>query len=125
MSAGWAREGVSLLVPDERARSWWMKKYRGWILAVLALAGCATTSQPPVPDEAMASAGKSDLATLTRGHSVYMSQCTRCHEAKMPSEISGEDWHVVVPGMAWNASISQADEEAVLAYILAARSVAP
>lgn len=102
-----------------------MKKFGHGLLAALVFAGCATTSKPPVPDEAMASAGKVDLATLERGHGVYMSQCTRCHEAKMPSEISGEDWHIVVPGMAWNASISKADEEAVLAYILAARETAP
>jgi orotidine-5'-phosphate decarboxylase len=70
----------------------------------------------------MARASGVELVKLTRGHEVYMSDCTRCHEAKMPSEVSGEDWHIVVPGMAWNASISEVDEEAVLAYILAAKA---
>jgi hypothetical protein len=41
----------------------------------------------------------------------------------MPADISSDDWHVVVPGMAWNASLSAADEEAVLAYIIAAKGV--
>ncbi len=50
-----------------------------------------------------------------------MAQCSRCHEPMMPSEVSKDDWHIVTPGMAWNAGISEADEEAVLKYILAAR----
>ncbi|MBK1827845.1 c-type cytochrome [Haloferula rosea] len=95
-----------------------------WLVGVM-VTSCATTRKPPVPDQAMATAGKVDLTTLERGHTVYMSQCTRCHEAMMPSAVSGEDWHVVVPGMAWNAGISAADEEAVTAYILAAREVSP
>lgn len=61
------------------------------------------------------------LSKLQRGHEVYTSQCSRCHELKMPSKISSADWHIVVPGMAWNASISADDEDAVLKYILAAR----
>ncbi len=40
----------------------------------------------------------------------------------MPDDVSKADWHVVVPGMAWNAGISEAEEEAVLDYILAAKS---
>jgi hypothetical protein len=39
----------------------------------------------------------------------------------MPSEVSSADWHIVVPGMAWNAGISKADENAVLKYIMAAK----
>lgn len=101
-----------------------MRKYDWWFLPVSVLAGCLATSQPPAPDAMMAAASGEELATLTRGHGVYMSQCTRCHEAKMPSAVSGEDWHIVVPGMAWNASISEADEKAVLAYILAVRAEA-
>jgi orotidine-5'-phosphate decarboxylase len=61
------------------------------------------------------------LAKLQKGHEVYVNQCGRCHELKMPSKISGEDWHIVVPGMAWNAGISEDDEDAVLKYILSAR----
>jgi len=61
------------------------------------------------------------MGTLKRGHTVYQTECARCHEPMMPSEVSGKDWHLVVPGMAWNAGISAADEEAVLRYIMAAR----
>ena len=41
----------------------------------------------------------------------------------LPKEVSEGDWHIVVPGMAWNAGIEPADEEAVLQYLLAARDM--
>lgn len=59
--------------------------------------------------------------TLVRGHAIYVSQCGRCHERVMPKDVTREDWHMVVPGMAWNAGISKADERALTAYILAAK----
>ena len=41
----------------------------------------------------------------------------------LPHEVSEGDWHIVVPGMAWNAGISKDEEEAVLQYLLAAREM--
>lgn len=102
-----------------------MKKSFFPFLVSVVLIGCASQTVPPVPDQAMAASSRVKLATLTRGHQVYMSECTRCHEAWFPAEISGDDWHVVVPGMAWNANISSSDEEALLAYLLAAREETP
>jgi mono/diheme cytochrome c family protein len=87
-------------------------------LALLAN-GCATRTNIPIPDLKMANESGHDLASLQRGHQIYLTQCSRCHEAKMPSQISREDWHIVTPGMAWNAGISEADEAAVLNYIMA------
>lgn len=69
----------------------------------------------------MAAAASASLVTLERGHQVFVKHCGRCHGYEMPDEVSGPDWHVVVPGMAWNAGISQADEAAVLQYVIAAR----
>ena len=90
-------------------------------LFIAAAAGCAPAPVIPVPDAAMASKSGEQLATLQKGYGVYMAQCSRCHEPMMPSKVSDEDWHVVTPGMAWNAGISEADEAAVLKYILAAK----
>lgn len=88
---------------------------------VALLCSCAGPMQPPLPSPEMAGRSGKPLSTLQRGHAVYLAQCTRCHEAKLPETISHEDWHVVVPGMAWNAGISKADEKAVLSYLLAAK----
>jgi hypothetical protein len=90
-------------------------------LLIAVVAGCAPAPVIPVPDAAMAAKSGHELLTLQKGYGVYMAQCSRCHEPMMPSEISNADWHIVTPGMAWNAGISEADEAAVLKYILAAK----
>lgn len=87
------------------------------------LVGCAAKpGLPPEPGVGMAASSGTDLAILEKGHQVYLANCMRCHEPMMPKEVSQADWHLVVPGMSWNAGISEADEEALTAYILAARS---
>lgn len=88
----------------------------------LLLAACASAVKTaPVPDAAMATRSGVKEEALQRGHTVYLSQCGRCHEHIMPADVTRADWHVVVPGMAWNAGISAADEKALTAYILAAK----
>jgi len=101
-----------------------MKGVRAGVLLGSLLAGCEREPEiPPVPSVAMAEASGHPVETLEHGRAVYMSECARCHVPLMPDRLGGEDWHVVVPGMAWNAGISEADEEAVLAYVMASRSM--
>ena len=88
-------------------------------LLLLLLSGCATKTAP-IPDATMASRSGTKYETLQRGHAVYLAHCGRCHELILPDKVSKADWHVVVPGMSWNAGISEADESALTAYILAA-----
>lgn len=98
-----------------------MKPYIALTLTACIFVGCAAKTKIPAPTAEMVAESGESAETLKRGHLVYSTHCTRCHEPIMPSEISGTDWHVVVPGMAWNAGISEADENAVLKYIMAAR----
>lgn len=97
-----------------------LMKNRLPLLPFLLLAACASATAP-LPDTAMA--GRSGVAyeTLQRGHAVYLAHCGRCHDFILPDDVSREDWHVVVPGMAWNAGISEAEEAALTAYISAAK----
>ena len=88
-------------------------------LLLLLLSGCATKTAP-IPDATMAGRSGTKYETLQRGHAVYLAHCGRCHELILPGNVSKEDWHVVVPGMSWNAGISEADESALTAYIHAA-----
>jgi hypothetical protein len=97
-----------------------MNKALVFLPCLLLLPGCATKTAP-VPDATMAGRSGTKLDTLQRGHAVYMAQCGRCHEPILPADVSRDDWHVVVPGMSWNAGISEADEQALTAYILAAK----
>lgn len=71
----------------------------------------------------MAQGSGENLATLQRGHALFLSHCGRCHEPQMPASVSAADWHVVVPGMAWNAGLAKADEAAILKYLLAAQQI--
>ncbi|QJE96802.1 hypothetical protein [Luteolibacter luteus] len=91
------------------------------IVPLLLLAACATqVKTAPAPDAAMSQRSGVKMETLQRGHTVYLSQCGRCHQHIMPADVTKSDWHVVVPGMAWNAGISAADEKALAAYLTAA-----
>jgi hypothetical protein len=90
------------------------------LLPCLLLAACATKTAP-IPDASMATRSGVKYETLQRGHAVYLAHCGRCHEPILPADVSKADWHVVVPGMSWNAGIPAADEAALTAYILAAK----
>ena len=89
-------------------------------LSCLLHPACATKTAP-IPDATMATRSGVKYETLQRGHAVYLAHCGRCHQPILPADVSKADWHVVVPGMAWNAGISEADETALTAYILAAK----
>lgn len=96
-------------------------KVPAFLLSCLLLASCAATKTAPIPDAAMAARSGEKVAKLQRGHAVYLAHCGRCHEHVLPKDVSKDDWHVVAPGMAWNAGISAADEKALTAYLLAAK----
>ena len=79
----------------------------------------------PVPDTMMAMRSKTSLETLHTGHGVYMRKCGECHTHLLPDEITSDDWHVVVPGMAWNAGLEAVEEKALLKYLIAAKKTSP
>lgn len=89
------------------------------------LAACAPQTleqKTPIATAEMAQRSQQPLGTLQRGRALYIAHCGRCHEHQLPASVSSEDWHVVAPGMAWNAGLNKSDERAVLAYLLAATS---
>ena len=94
-----------------------------FIVATSALIlSCATKEpdSPHVPTRAMADATGSDLALIGEGYTIYKRHCAQCHELKVPKSIPSKAWHVIVPGMAWNAGLSNAEEVKVYSYISAA-----
>lgn len=38
----------------------------------------------------------------------------------MPKDMRVKEWHMIVPGMAWNAGLKKEDENAVMVYLVAA-----
>lgn len=96
-----------------------------WLSLLLALAAfsCApTASEPPAVTPAMAARSGKSEGRLQVGRALYLAHCGRCHEMQMPETVSDEDWHVVVPGMAWNAGLSKQDEKALHDYLIAAKA---
>lgn len=97
-----------------------------WILSfsILATLGCAPSleKQAPAVTAAMVARSSSTEGTLQQGRALYIAHCGRCHEYQWPDTVSDADWHVVVPGMAWNAGLSKQDEHAVHQYLIAAQS---
>jgi hypothetical protein len=96
---------------------------------LLVLVSCQTVPpagfgiEVPPPDWRMALRSGTPLPVLGRGYAVYLKQCSQCHVAKLPDDMTREQWHVIIPGMAWNAGIDAQEEHDVLAYMLAARGV--
>lgn len=92
------------------------------IVTLFAVVACTYNSsgENGAPTRAMALATNSDLREIGEGHAIYMRQCSQCHEAKLPATIPSKAWHVIVPGMAWNAGLSKAEEDKVHSYIMAA-----
>jgi hypothetical protein len=89
---------------------------------VIFIAGCTMGTRPiPVADAGMAERSGVPLETLERGNAAYLTQCGQCHRLVHPDSLKTSDWHLVVPGMCWNAGLTQADEAVILKYVLAAK----
>ena len=91
------------------------------IFTLFAVVACTYNSsgENGAPTRAMALATNSDLREIGEGHAIYMRQCSQCHEAKLPATIPSKAWHVIVPGMAWNAGLNKEDEKAIMVYLAA------
>lgn len=96
-----------------------MKRLVAVVLPCVFLGACATEPPAPEPDVRMAARSGVPQDLLERGHRVYLMQCGRCHDHVLPDDVTRADWHVVLPGMAWNAGLSDADQAAVMSYIMA------
>jgi cytochrome c5 len=92
-------------------------------LLVIMISGCAQqVAVVPLADTRMAESSGVPLAELRKGHALYVSKCGRCHELIAPDQVKTADWHLVLPGMCWNAGLEEADEKQIMKYILAAKS---
>ena len=95
------------------------------LLAVSLVTACIHTFQDPneyhaVPSKDMELVTKVPLAKLKEGHAIYKVQCSKCHEPKFPGAVPSDQWHIIIPGMAWNAGLSKDEEKKLNTYIIAA-----
>jgi hypothetical protein len=75
----------------------------------------------PNPNASMAKKSGKTLDDLQRGHEVYMLQCGQCHRYKLPQDLDIDEWQTAVPKMISHAGLESADEQAVLAYVVAVK----
>lgn len=78
-------------------------------------------SEVPNPTPAMAKASGTSLETLQHGHVTYMLKCGECHAYMLPKDLFEDEWEDAVPEMIKHAGLQSADEQAVLAYVLAVK----
>lgn len=81
----------------------------------------AVNENAPLPTHAMAQKSGYSYYDISQGHSTYMRKCGECHTHLLPEDIPAKDWHLIVPGMAWNSGIDKENEDALLKYLLAAK----
>ena len=95
-------------------------------IAFAVLAGCeSTTHQPPPVTAQMAKTGPAkqvSLATLQKGRTLFVSRCIECHILPAVSSHTAAQWPRVVDEMAERSSLKEPERNALLAYLLAARS---
>jgi len=93
---------------------------------LVVLAGCQSqfNNTAPAITPAVASAKNNsslNMATLERGRTVFASRCIECHVLPAIPNYPAERWPRIVHWMSDRAALKPADQEAVIAYILAAR----
>lgn len=89
-------------------------------LSIITACSLQHPNDPFAPTSAMAKSSGKPLADLGRGHAIFMRQCSQCHDKRIPNEIPTGEWHKIVPGMAWNAGLSEEERGYVTDYVVAA-----
>ena len=103
-----------------------MKKISIIPVVVACLLGCESANYvPPVtPQMAAATKGRHvDVATLREGRTLLVHRCIECHTLPPLWHYSIEDWPEIVNSMSHRASLKPAERDAIVAYILAVRSI--
>ncbi len=99
------------------------------LLAVLALllAGCESTpsNAPPISPALIRSGARehADARLLTEGRSLLLNRCIQCHALPETAKYSPARLREIVATMAGRANLKAGEREAVLQYLLAARSL--
>lgn len=80
-------------------------------------------SNVPNPSAEMASKSGLPLSRLQRGHEVYMLKCGECHDYMLPQNVDLEDWQDALPKMIGHAGLGDAEEKAVLDYVIGVKKI--
>ena len=96
------------------------------LILLACLVACESVNYVPPVIPQMANATKErkfDVATLSEGRRLLVHRCIECHTLPPLWHYAVEDWPNIINSMAHRASLKSAERDAVVAYILAVRSV--
>jgi hypothetical protein len=102
-----------------------MKKILVLLAVVACLVACESLNYVPPATPQMAAAIKGrpvNVATLRKGRTLLVHRCIECHTLPPLWHYKTEDWPEIVNSMAHRARLTPAEQDAVVAYILAVRS---
>jgi hypothetical protein len=102
-----------------------MKKILNLLVVVACLVACESINYVPPATPQMAAAIKGqpvNVALLQKGRRLLAHRCIECHTLPPLWHYKIEDWPEIVNSMAHRASLKPAEQDAVVAYILAVRS---
>jgi len=102
-----------------------MKKVSVFVVLACLLLSCESINYVPPATSRMATPKKGqhvDLAMLREGRTLFVHRCIECHTLPVLWRYSTDDWPSIVDSMSHRASLKPAEREAIVAYILAARS---
>jgi hypothetical protein len=103
-----------------------MKKVSILLVFVACLMACESVNYVPPVTLQMAAVTKGrriDVATLREGRTLLVHRCIECHTLPPLWHYAVEDWPNIVNSMAHRASLKPGERDAIVAYILAVRSI--
>ncbi len=103
-----------------------MKKVSIFVVLACLLVSCESTNYVPPVTSQMATVRKGQhagLPMLREGRTLFVHRCIECHTLPVLWRYSTEDWPGIVDSMSHRASLKPAEREAIVAYILAVRTL--
>ncbi len=98
-----------------------MKKMFSILAIAFVIGGCAkkitpTVAVPVTTTKPVATATSSPIAM---GQTIYTAKCGRCHELKITTDFTANDWGNIMESMAKKAHLTDDEKANVLAYVKA------
>ena len=101
-----------------------LKWYSAALVVGIVQASCGPGYQAPPVDPQLAKISGVSFSRLERGYVVHQAKCAKCHPFENPAEYDPAELRdEIMPEMARKSKLDRADQEAVLAYLLAARQL--
>ncbi len=91
-----------------------------FVFAAALLAGCGSLETPaPAVTPAISAASGVEIGELEHGRIIYTTRCVECHAGERIPRYSRAEWSEILPRMAVEARLNDAQERAVRAYVMA------